>query len=86
MLRIDSDNDKLEISLPIDLEEQREFDSNYDNISPNLFLEKTSNLNSSSATQGIKSYLEQLKALRVKYKQICQDLIIEENMNIQATT
>lgn len=44
MIRVDTDQDKIDLSLPIDLEEENEYNSSrYNDSSPKLFLDKSSN-------------------------------------------
>jgi len=44
------------------------------------------NTNNSEATESIKTYLKHLKNLKKRYKEIINELMVEENMNIHAVT
>ncbi len=39
-----------------------------------------------SASVGVKEYLQKLKLIKLKYQDICHDLVMEENMNIMNAT
>lgn len=57
---------------------------NQESLPIELHLDVEDNYPSSeeAATESIKNYLRKLKSLKKRYKDIVNDLLIEENMNI----
>ena len=68
------------------IDQYQEQNNHSDPIHLNLDVEDNLDQQQSEATESIKSYLQHLKGLKSRYRQIIQELQVEENNNIKAAT